>query len=217
MKKIRKPFLLILPVLAISLQGCVEMAVVGAAGTTAALSLTDRRTTGVQVDDEGIELRASNRVSEKFGDRVHVNITSYNRSVLVTGEVPDAQAKDEIEKLVQGVPSVRGVTNDLQVAGGASLTSRASDATITGKVKARLFDSGKLNPIHVKVVTEAGIVYLLGIVTEGEANAAVEVARTTGGVRKVVKVFDYCKPTDAVCARGAATAPKPEEPKKSGT
>ena len=215
MKKIR--FALLLPLIAVALQGCVEMAVVGAAGTTAALSLTDRRTTGVQVDDEGIELRASNRVSEKFGDRVHVNITSYNRSVLVTGEVPDAQAKDEIEKLVQGVPSVRGVTNDLQVAGGASLTSRASDATITGKVKARLFDSGKLNPIHVKVVTEAGIVYLLGIVTEGEANAAVEVARTTGGVRKVVKVFDYCKPTDAVCARGAATAPKPEEPKKSGT
>jgi osmotically-inducible protein OsmY len=216
MKNMRIPLLLALALLATSLQGCFEMAVVGA-GTTAALSFTDRRTTGVQVDDEGIELRASNRVSEKFGDRVHVNITSYNRSVLATGEVPDAKVKDEIEKLIQAVPSVRGVTNDLQVAGGASLTSRASDATITGKVKARLFDSGRLNPIHVKVVTEAGVVYLLGIVTEAEANEAVEVARTTGGVRKVVKVFDYCKPTDAVCARGAATAPKPGEPKKSGS
>ena len=128
--------LLVLPLLAVSLQGCIEMAVVGA-GTTA-LSLADRRTTGVQVDDEGIELRASNRVGERFGDRVHINITSYNRSVLVTGEVPDANARTEIEKLIQGVPSVRGVTNDLQVAGGASLTSRANDATITGKVKARL-------------------------------------------------------------------------------
>ena len=218
MKKIRVPLflvplILVLPLLAASLQGCVEMAVVGAAGTTAALSIADRRTTGVQVDDEGIELRASNRVSERFGDRVHVNITSYNRNVLVTGEVPDANTKDEIEKMIQSVPSVRGVTNDLQVAGGASLTSRANDATITGKVNARLFDSGKLNPIHVKVVTEASVVYLLGIVTDGEATEAVEVARTTGGVRKVVKVFEYCKPTDAACARGAT----PEAPKKSGT
>ena len=201
--------LLLLPFLALGLQGCIEMAVVGAG--TAVLSAVDRRTTGVQVDDEGIELRSTNRVSERFGDKVHVNITSYNRSVLVTGEVPDAATKAEIEKLIQGVPSVRGVTNDLQVAGGASLTSRASDATITGKVKARLFDSGKLNPIHVKVITEASVVYLLGIVTEAEANVAVDVARTTGGVRKVVKVFDYCKPTDAACA---APKPKAEEPKK---
>ena len=211
MKMIKNPLLLVLALLAVSLQGCVEMAVVG--GGAAALSAVDRRTTGVQVDDEGIELRAGNRVSERFGDKVHVNITSYNRNVLVTGEVPDAKARDEIEKLIRAVPSVRGVTNDLQVAGGASLTSRASDATITGKVKARLFDAGQLNPIHIKVVTEASVVYLLGIVTEAEANVAVEVARTTGGVRKVVKVFDYCKPTDAVCARGA----KPEAPKKSGT
>ena len=207
MTKIRFP-LFLLALLGVSLQGCVEMAVVGAG--TAALSAVDRRTTGVQIDDEGIELRAANRVSERFGDKVHVNITSYNRIVLVTGEVPDANARAEIEKQIHGVPGVRGVTNDLQVAGGSSLTSRASDATITGKVKARLFDSGKLNPIHVKVITEASVVYLLGIVTEAEANAAVEVARTTGGVRKVVKVFEYCKPSDAVCARGAT----PEEPKK---
>ena len=208
MKSIR--LYLFLPLLALLLQGCVEMAVIGAGG--AVLSAVDRRTTGVQVDDEGIELRSSNRVSERFGDKVHVNITSYNRNVLVTGEVPDAKVKEEIEKMVQGVPSVRGVTNDLQVAGGASLTSRASDATITGKVKARLFDSGQLNPIHVKVVTEASVVYLLGIVTEAEAGVAVEVARTTGGVRKVVKVFDYCKPTDQVCAPPAK--PKAEEAKK---
>jgi osmotically-inducible protein OsmY len=213
MKKSRFALFLVLPLLAVSLQGCIEMAVVGAG--TAALSFADRRTTGVQVDDEGIELRATNRVSERFGDKVHVNIISYNRSVLVTGEVPDASAKAEIEKLIQGVPGVRGVTNDLQVAGGASFTSRASDATITGKVKARLFDSGKLNPIHVKVITEASVVYLLGIVTEAEANVAVEVARTTGGVRKVVKVFEYCKPTDAVCAPPAK--PRAEEPKKSGS
>jgi osmotically-inducible protein OsmY len=216
MKKMRSPtfpLLLLLALLDLSLQGCIEMAVVGAGA--AVIGIEDRRTAGTLVEDEGIELRAANRVSERFGDRVHVNITSYNRSVLVTGEVPDAKTKAEIDKLIMGVPSVRGVTNDLQVAGGTSLTSRAGDATITGKVKARLFDSGKLNPIHVKVITEASVVYLLGIVTEAEASEAVEVARTTGGVRKVVKVFEYCKPTDAVCARGGK--PKAEEPKKSGT
>ncbi len=210
MKKIPFPALLVLPLLAVSLQGCVGVAVVGAG--SAAISAVDRRTTGIQVDDEGIELRASNRVSERFGDKVHVNITSYNRSVLLTGEVPNANAKAEIEKLVQGVPGARSVTNDLRVADATPFTSRAGDATITGKVKARLFDSGKLNPIHVKVVTEASVVYLLGIVTEAEANDAVEVARTTGGVRKVVKVFEYCKPTDAACA--PRDKPKAEEPKK---
>ena len=213
MKKSRSCFLLILSLLAVSLQGCIEMAAVGAGA--AALGYEDRRTAGTLVEDEGIELRATNRVSERFGDRVHVNVTSYNRSVLVTGEVPDANTKAEIGKIVQGVPSVRSLTNDLQVAGGASLSSRAGDASITGKVKARFLDSGRFSAVHVKVITEASVVYLLGIVTESEANEAVELARTTGGVRKVVKVFEYCKPTDAVCARGAK--PKAEEPGKSGS
>ena len=213
MKKSRSCFLLILSLLAVSLQGCIEMAAVGAGA--AALGYEDRRTAGTLVEDEGIELRATNRVSERFGDRVHVNVTSYNRSVLVTGEVPDANTKAEIGKIVQGVPSVRSLTNDLQVAGGSSLSSRASDSTVTGKVKARFLDSGRFSAVHVKVITEASVVYLLGIVTESEANEAVELARTTGGVRKVVKVFEYCKPTDAVCARGAK--PKAEEPGKSGS
>jgi len=213
MKNLRSFLLLLLPLLAVSLQGCVEMAAVGAGA--AVFGYEDRRTTGTMVEDEGIELRATNRVSERFGDRVHVNITSFNRSVLVTGEVPNANTRSEIEKIVQGVPSVRSITNELQVAGGTSLSSRATDSTITGKVKARFVDSGKFSALHVKVVTEAAVVYLLGIVTEGEANEAVEIARTTGGVRKVVKVFEYCKPTDAVCARGGQ--PKAGEAKKSGS
>ena len=205
--------ILILPLLVVSLQGCVEMAVVGAGA--AVMSAVDRRTTGAQIEDEAIELRSSNRVSERYGDKVHVNITSYNRSVLVTGEVPDEKAKAEIQKIVTGTVNVRSVTNDLQVAGGASLSARASDATITGKVKARFLDAGKFNPLLVKVVTEASVVYLMGVVTESEAAAAVDIARTTGGVRKVVKVFEYCKPTDAICAPRAK--PKAEEPKKSGS
>lgn len=191
----RLPALLLL---AFSLQGCVEMAVMGAGA--AALSAFDRRTTGAQVDDEAIELRSGNRVSERFGDKVHVNITSYNRSVLLTGEVPNEAAKGEIAKIVSGTANVRSVTNDLQVAGGTSLSSRANDATITGKVKARFLDANRFNTLIVKVVTESSVVYLMGIVTEAEAAAAVDVARTTSGVRKVVKVFEYCKPTDAVCA-----------------
>jgi len=211
MKKVRFLLLLLaLPPLAASLTGCIEMAAVGVGA--AALGYEDRRTTGTLVEDEGIELRATNRVSERFGDKVHVNITSYNRSVLITGEVPDAKAREEIEKIAQTVPSVRSVTNDLQVAGGSSLTSRASDSGITGRVKARFLDASKFSILHVKVITEASVVYLMGIVTESEATEAVELARTTGGVRKVVKVFEYCKPTDALCAPRAK--PKAEEPKK---
>ena len=192
------------------LSGCLGVAAVGMGG--AVVSAVDRRTTGAQVDDEGIELRAGNRISERFGDKVHVDITSYNRSVLITGEVPDAGAKSEIEKIVVGTTNVRSVTNDLQVAGGSSLTSRANDATITGKVKARFLDANQFNVLQIKVVTEASVVYLMGIVSESEAAAAVEIARTTGGVRKVVKVFEYCKPTDAICAPPAK--PKGEEAKK---
>jgi len=199
--------------LCLVLQGCIEMAAVGAGAAVA--SAIDRRTTGAQVDDEGIELRATNRVSERFGDRVHVNITSFNRSVLITGEAPDAKAKDEIEKIVAGVANVRAVTNDLEVRPNTTLGNRANDATITGKVKARFLDARKFNPFHVKVVTERSVVYLLGVVTEAEAAEAVEIARTTGGVRKVVRMFDYCKPTDPACA--PRDKPKAEEPKKSGS
>jgi len=209
MKKIRFPGIVLLALLpALLLQGCVGMAVVGAG--SAAVSAMDRRTTGVQIEDERIELVSSNRCGDKFGDKAHINITSYNRNVLLTGEVADAAARDEVEKIVRGVPNVRGITNDLQVGPLATLSSRASDAGTTGKVKARFVDAGKFNAVHVKVVTEASVVYLLGIVTEAEANDAVEVARTTGGVRKVVKVFEYCKPTDPACA----PRDKPKEPKK---
>ena len=187
------------------LQGCAP-ALIGAGGVAAVASAEDRRTTGTQIEDEGIELRAGNRLSERFGDKAHLNVTAFNRWVLVTGEAPDEPARAEVEKLAAAVPNVRGVSNEVQVAGVSSLTSRASDSFITSKVKARFVDARKFNPVHVKVVTEAGVVYLLGVVTEKEADDAVEVARTTGGVRKVVKIFEYCKATDEVCR------PKPKAP-----
>jgi osmotically-inducible protein OsmY len=182
-----------------ALQGCFPVAAVGVGAVAA--SANDRRTSGTQIEDEGIELRASNRVSERWGDKVHINITSFNRSALVTGEVPNAEIKSAIEQIVAGVANVRGVTNEIQVAGGASLSSRANDSFITSKVKARFVDANTFNPFHVKVVTENATVYLMGIVTEAEAKAATDVARTTGGVRKVVRLFEFCQPTDAVCRR----------------
>jgi osmotically-inducible protein OsmY len=194
------------------LQGC-ELALIGAGGAAAVTAIEDRRTAGAQIEDEGIELRAGNRISERFGDKAHVNVTAFNRWVLLTGEAPDEAARAEMEKLAAGVPNVRGVSNEVQVSGVSSLTSRASDSFITSKVKARFVDARKFSPVHVKVVTEAGIVYLMGVVTEKEADDAVEVARTTGGVRKVVKIFEYCKATDEVCRpRPKAPAEAPAKP-----
>jgi osmotically-inducible protein OsmY len=202
-KSLRWP--LVAVVAGISLSGCIPVAVVG--GGAAVLSAQDRRTSGTQIEDEGIELRAGNRIGERFGDKAHVNVTSYNRMALLTGEAPDDRSKGEIEKIVGALPNVRGVTNDLQVAGVSSLPARGNDAFLTSKVKARFLDAGKFNPVHVKVVSEASVVYLLGIVTEAEANLAVELARTTGGVRKVVKVFEYCRASDELCRPGEAPRP----------
>ncbi|MFN2644549.1 MAG: BON domain-containing protein [Burkholderiales bacterium] len=191
----------VLPILAAAtlvLQGCVPM-VLGAGGAAAYSSLEDRRSTGTQIEDESIEVRASNRISDRFGSSVHVNVTSYNRFTLLTGEVPDDRAREEVEKIVRAVPNVRDVTNDLQVAGISSYASRANDAYLTTKVRGRLLDTKRVKPVHLKVVTEAGAVYLMGLVTEPEADEAVDIARNTGGVRKVVKVFEYCKTTDELC------------------
>ncbi|HXF67155.1 MAG TPA: BON domain-containing protein [Burkholderiales bacterium] len=170
--------------------GCAEL-VIGGAAITGGVVATDRRTVGTITEDQGIEFKASSRIGERFRDGVHVNVTSYNRIVLLTGEVPDAATRSEIERIVRGVENVRGVHNELAVAGVSSLTARANDTLITSKVKARFVDAQKFNPIHVKVVTEAGVVYLLGLVHRQEAAEATEIARTTSGVQKVVRVFEY--------------------------
>ncbi|MBU0751397.1 MAG: BON domain-containing protein [Gammaproteobacteria bacterium] len=170
------------------LSGCFGAAAVGVGA--GALLIGDRRPTETYLADEGIEIRAANRIAERYGDRAHVNVTSYNRAILLTGEVPDAAAKVEAEKIAAGVPNVRAISNELEVAGVSSLTARSNDSFITSKVKARFVDANKFSANHVKVVTENGVVYLLGVVAQREADAAVEVARTTGGVKKVVRVFE---------------------------
>ena len=176
--------------LAPQLQGCLPL-VAGGAGATA-LVLDDRRSVGAQTEDKEIDLRGESRINDRFGDKVHVNVTSFNRNLLLTGEAPDAATKAQIEKIVREIPNVRGVVNEIQIAGASSYSARGNDSYLTSKVKARFIDnSGGFSANQVKVVTESGVVYLLGLVTRKEAEAAVEIARTTGGVQKVVRVFEY--------------------------
>jgi osmotically-inducible protein OsmY len=191
------------------LGGCLPV-LIGAGAGAAYSSLEDRRAAGAQLDDEGIELRTGNRISDRYGDAAHVNVTSYNRSVLLTGEVPDAEARAAAERIARAVPNVRGVANELEIAGASSLSARTNDSFVTSKVKGRFLDARRFNPIHVKVVTEAGVVYLLGTVTDREADDAVELARTVAGVRKVVKIFEYCQPTDDLCRDKPAQPNKPK-------
>ena len=194
---------LCLPVLA----GCFGVAAVGVGA--GALALSDRRNLETNATDQGIELRAGNRISEKYADKVHINVTSYNRMLLLTGEAPSAEIKADIEKLVSGVPSVKSISNELAIAGPSSFGGRSNDTYITSKVKARFVDANKFSPSHVKVVTEAGVVFLLGLVTQTEANDAVENARTTGGVQKVVRVFEIISPEQAkVLDNNVAPAPE---------
>lgn len=207
------PILLLLAALAPGLVGCVPAAAVGAGA--GALMITDRRHAETYLSDEGIEIRAANRIGEKFGDRAHVNVTSYNRMVLITGEAPDAAARGEVEKIVGGVPNVRTIANELQVAGTSSLAARGTDTFLTSKVKARFLDHNKFPPTKVKVVTEAGAVYLMGLVTQREADAAVEIARTTGGVQKVVRLFEIISEEQArtLDSQPGGNPPPPAEKK----
>jgi osmotically-inducible protein OsmY len=192
------------------LQGC-ELALIGAGAGAAYSTIEDRRSSGTQLDDDAIELRAVGRIGDRFPDKIHVNIAAFNRAVLITGEVPDEAVRAEVERIVQGVPNVRGVTNEVQLAPITSLGERTSDSLITTHVKTRYLRANAFNPVHVKVVTEAGVVYLMGVLTEREADDAVDIARTTGGVRKVVKIFEYCKAIDQACR--PRPSPPAEKPK----
>jgi len=155
-----------------------------------ALVATDRRTSGAQLEDEGIQLRSSGRIRESLGDRVHVNVTSYNRQVLLTGEVPNQQDKQLVEQIVSRVDNVRAIVNELGVMGNSTLTQRSSDALTTGKVKAAMVDAKDIFANSFKVVTERGTTYLMGRVTQREAARATEITRGTSGVQKVVRVLE---------------------------
>lgn len=172
--------------------GCAAVAV-GAAGAGVAVA-SDRRLTDVIASDERIEIQAGNELGKKFPEGAHINVTSFNRQVLLTGEVRSEQMKSDAETIVLKLPDVRAVYNELAVRAPSSMANRSNDTYITSEVKARLAGSGKLNAFHVKVVTEANVVYLMGLVTRQEAADAAEIARTSNGVQRVVRIFEYIQP-----------------------
>ena len=173
---------------AASLGGCAALVVGGAVGT--AFVVSDRRTSGVQLEDQAIELKAVNRIREAVGERGHISATSYNRMLLLTGEVASDADRSAIEQTVSRIENVRSTVNELAVMGSSSLTARSNDAILTSKVKASFLDAKDLHANVLKVVTERGTVHLMGRVTEREATRAAELARGVSGVQKVVRVFE---------------------------
>ena len=193
------------------LSACAPLMIGGAA--VGALVATDRRTSGAQLEDEGIELRAASRLRESLGERAHVNIASYNRQVLLTGEVPTAQDKQVVEQVVSRVENVRAIVNELGVMGSTTLTQRSSDALVTGKVKAGMVDAKDVFANAFKVVTERGTTFLMGRVSQREADRATEIARGTSGVQKVVRIFEIISEDD-LKRQLPLPAPTPGEAKK---
>ena len=195
--------------LASALPACVPL-VVGGAVAGGSLVAIDRRTSGAQLDDEAIELRAGSRIRAELGTRVRVSVTSYNRQVLLTGEVPNLKDKQLVEQVVSGVDNVASVVNELAVLNSPSLVERSSDALLTGRVKAMLLDAKDLQSNAFKVVTERGTTYLMGRVTQSEADRATEVVRSTPGVQKVVRIFEIITPEELQRIQSAAPTPVPE-------
>lgn len=181
--------LLVALALSTQITACLPVVVGGAAAGGAMAA--DRRTSGVYVEDQNIELKASHTLDDVVTDLSHVNVTSYKGNVLLTGEVPDAATKTKVENAIKVIESVRNVTNELTIGPKSSISSRADDSYLTTKIKAQFVSENKFQANYVKVVTENSVVYLMGYVTHAEADAAAEIARNTSGVTKVVKVFEY--------------------------
>ena len=195
------------------LQGCVP-AVVGAGAAAGVMTAHDRRTTGTQADDEGLEWKAAQQIPENYKNDAHVNFTAFNRRLLITGEVPSEEARNVIGERVGKLEGVKEVFNETVVGAASSLSSRTNDSYVTSKVKARLVDEKTISANHVKVVTEAGVVYLMGVLTEREGKVAVAVTRTTAGVRKVVNLTEVISDAEAKRLQtlpSAGTAP-PSQP-----
>lgn len=193
-----------------ALSACVPL-VLGGAAAGGALVATDRRTSGAQLEDEGIELRANARIRGSVGESTHVNVTSYNRQALITGEAPDEKQKQLVEQIVKGVENVNSVVNELAIGPASSFSRRSNDALISGRIKASILDSKDLFLNAFKVFTENGTVYLMGRVTQREADRVTSLARATPGVAKVVRVFEVISEADL--ARGATGSSAAQQPR----
>lgn len=178
--------------LALLTQGCVAPVVAGVGmGAGVMMTANDRRSAGAMVEDDTIESKGEKRVEEKYKDAAHVSITAYNRFALITGTVKDEASKMDIERIVGSIPNVKGIANELVVGTASGLSTHSDDSRITANIKLRFVKNPAFKADHVKVVTENGVVYLMGLVTHAEANAASDIAATTKDVQKVVRVFEY--------------------------
>jgi osmotically-inducible protein OsmY len=173
------------------LQGCVAPVVAAGVGAGVMMSASDRRSAGTMVEDDTIESKAQKRIDEKYKDSARVSITAYNRFALITGTVASEQAKMDIERIVGSIPNVKGIANELLVNSASGSGARGGDSLITSETKMRFVRSNAFKADHIKVVTENNVVYLMGLVTRAEADASSEIASTTKGVQKVVRVFEY--------------------------
>ncbi|MCY3752380.1 MAG: BON domain-containing protein [Gammaproteobacteria bacterium] len=191
--KIRSHLMLLIPLVTVFLfQGCAPAAITGA--TTAVSTVAaDRRTTGTFIEDEAIEIKSRLALwdMKELSKRVHINFTSFNTTVLVSGEAPTEEDRQAVIDLVKNVEKVTKVHDEISIAAPSSMLSRSADAVVSAKIKAKLIAEKDLSSLHIKVVTEDGVTYLMGLVTEEEGDIATEIARRTGGVQKVVKLFEY--------------------------
>lgn len=191
-----------------TLTACMPLMMGGA--VVGGMVATDRRTSGTVLEDEGIEIRAKSRIGDSLGDRGHVNVTSYNRQVLISGEVPSAQDKQLVEQVVAGVDNVRNIVNELAVMGNATFTQRSSDALVTSRVKANLVDAKDLFANAFKITTERGTTYVMGRVTQREAKRATEVISGTSGVQRVVRMLEFISEDELARTLPQAPAETPE-------
>lgn len=212
MKPIIQKSLLLLALVsgAVGLSACVPLPLLLGGGAVAGgvMVATDRRTSGTVVEDNAIQLKSSNRIGDSLGERAHVNVTSYNRQVLLTGEVPSEQDKQLVEKVVAGVENVRGVYNELAVMGNSTFTQRSSDTLVTSRLKGSLVDAKDLSANAFKITTERGTVYLMGRVTKREAARATEIARVVDGVQRIITFWEFLSEDEL-----ARMLPPPEAPK----
>jgi osmotically-inducible protein OsmY len=197
MKPVIQKTLLVL-LLGAGMSACVPLPLLLGGGAVAGgvMVASDRRTSGTVVEDNAIQLKSSNRINDNLGERVHVNVTSYNRQALLTGEVPTEQDKQLVAKVVSEVENVRSVVNELAILGNSTFTQRSNDALVTSRVKANLVDAKDLFANSFKVTTERGTVYLMGRVTQRESNRATEVVTGTSGVQRLVRILEIISEDD---------------------
>ncbi|CAM4377975.1 BON domain-containing protein [Bordetella muralis] len=202
-QKVARPLLLaaMIATAAVSLSACAPLIVGGAAATTAVV-ITDRRTSGAQLEDKNIEFKAEKQIGDKLGDSARVNALSYNNVLLLTGDVPSAEAKTQATSIAQGIQHVKKVVNQLNIGPAASFSTRSNDTWLTSKVKTQLINTKYVPSATIDITTDRGVVYMMGLVTEAEGDYAANAASTVSGVTKVVKIFETISREEAMRLSG---------------